>query len=576
MSFAVSRMARPWLPVGLIWALLAAALLSRGWGFVTSGATYDPDAVMRMLQIEDLLGGQGWFDLHQYRIGPPGGVAMHWSRIADLLPAGLTLLLTPVAGSVRALVLAQAVTPLLLLLPAIAASFAVARALVPGRAVAVPLAIVLATSLAALTPFAPGDVDHHNLQLVAVLMLLAGACARPSVGAGVLAGVAVTLAMTIGLETAPHVAAVLGAVALRWVVAPDREQSFVRGLGISQVASALVSLAVFMPRRWPAGQCDSWTPAAFWVVAGSGALFVVAGIATPRTRTARLALLVAGAIVLLGLVAFAYPACLHHPAGDDPLLWRYWMNGITENEAVTAMVAHGEWGRAALNLGSAPLVLIIGGWVALRSDAPRAWSPALAAGAAALVVTLLHVRGQALLWGVAAPLAAALIARARIFGGWRAIAAWLTLPPLALMLVVAAFAPAEHGPSLDKQRACYAPHVIAALNRLPPATLVVPITAEPMILARTRHRSLGATYHRNARGNHLLIAAMLAAPDDARAPLIEGGARYLLYCPGFDISGVYRRGSPHGLAAALTADRAPAWLQPLARLPGDVRLYAIR
>lgn len=582
------------LPVVLLWTLIAGALLVRGWGFVVTGASPDPDSIMRMLQVRDLLGGQGWFDLHQYRIGPAdsGGVAMHWSRLADLVPALLVTLLTPVTGMPRALVWAQALTPLLLLLPALAFGFATARALAPDkmpRSVDLPFAISWGTALAMLTLFVPGDVDHHNLQLVAVLMLLAGACATPTVRSGVVAGVAVTLAMTIGLETAPHVAAVLGVVTLRWVLAPAVERRFMRGLALGQIVSALVSLGVFMPRAsfaslssWPSGQCDSWTPALFCVVLGSGVLFLAASAVTWSSRLARAALFVVGGTALLGLVAVAYPACLHHPAGSDPLLWRYWMDGITENEPVAGMIGRGEWTRAAIHLGSTPIVLVAGVTVALRLTklgASRAWWPLIAAAAAALLVTMLHVRGAPMLWGLAAVLAAASIAHARPAGGWRMLAAWIVLPPVAVAIAAAALGRTQPPPPVDLQLACTAPRVIAALNALPtggrPTTLVVPITAEPMILTATPHRSLGATYHRNARGNHLLITAMLAAPDEARAALVKGGARYLLYCPGYDISASYRRGNPTGLAAALTVDRPPAWLRPLASFRGDVRLYAV-
>jgi hypothetical protein len=44
----------------------------------------DGDDVMRLVQVRDLLAGQGWFDLHQYRLGPDGGTLMHWSRIPDI------------------------------------------------------------------------------------------------------------------------------------------------------------------------------------------------------------------------------------------------------------------------------------------------------------------------------------------------------------------------------------------------------------------------------------------------------------------------------------------------------------
>src|SRR5690606_39616972 len=55
--------------------------------FIPSATDYvgsDNDDVMRLVQVRDLLAGQGWFDLTQYRLGLDGGTLMHWSRLVDL------------------------------------------------------------------------------------------------------------------------------------------------------------------------------------------------------------------------------------------------------------------------------------------------------------------------------------------------------------------------------------------------------------------------------------------------------------------------------------------------------------
>ena len=33
----------------------------------------DNDSLMRLVEVRDLVAGQGWFDLHQYRMGGDGG-----------------------------------------------------------------------------------------------------------------------------------------------------------------------------------------------------------------------------------------------------------------------------------------------------------------------------------------------------------------------------------------------------------------------------------------------------------------------------------------------------------------------
>ena len=74
---------------------------------------------MRLVQVRDLLAGQGWFDLTQYRLNPPDGVAMHWSRLIDLPIAVLIRAGELVAAAALAERLALTVWPagLLLRLP---------------------------------------------------------------------------------------------------------------------------------------------------------------------------------------------------------------------------------------------------------------------------------------------------------------------------------------------------------------------------------------------------------------------------------------------------------------------------
>ena len=86
----------------LIWAAIALYMLWYKWAAIHWFSLSDPDDNMRFAQVRALLGGQGWYDLRQHRIDPPGGISIHWSRLVDLPIAGLILLLQPVLGSAGA------------------------------------------------------------------------------------------------------------------------------------------------------------------------------------------------------------------------------------------------------------------------------------------------------------------------------------------------------------------------------------------------------------------------------------------------------------------------------------------
>lgn len=109
----------------------------------------DTDDGMRLQQVRDWLGGQRFADLAQHRLGGAQGLEMHWSRVADLLPAGLILLLSPMLGAHAATVAAVAAVPVLWFAAALALVAAVARRLeISGTATAVVAALAFpATTL---------------------------------------------------------------------------------------------------------------------------------------------------------------------------------------------------------------------------------------------------------------------------------------------------------------------------------------------------------------------------------------------------------------------------------------------
>src|SRR6185436_10904859 len=71
--------------VGIVWLATVAAYLATSLG---RGSDLSTDDAMRLVEVRDFLAGQGWFDLTQYRLAPPG-LPMHWSRLIDLPLAAL-------------------------------------------------------------------------------------------------------------------------------------------------------------------------------------------------------------------------------------------------------------------------------------------------------------------------------------------------------------------------------------------------------------------------------------------------------------------------------------------------------
>ncbi len=65
--------------------LLAGLQLILGRTRIVGETFVNNDDLMRATQVRDLLNGQAWWDLHQYRLGVGPELAMHWTRHVDAL-----------------------------------------------------------------------------------------------------------------------------------------------------------------------------------------------------------------------------------------------------------------------------------------------------------------------------------------------------------------------------------------------------------------------------------------------------------------------------------------------------------
>ena len=127
------------------------------------------DDVMPMVRVVDWLDGRAWSDPVQRRLNPPDGVAMHWSRIADLPTAAAISLLELWYGRDRSMYLAARAVPAALGEIFVAVFFWVAHTLTPRSHSFVPLTMAGAL-LVPLLQFRPGRIDHHGLQLVLIAL----------------------------------------------------------------------------------------------------------------------------------------------------------------------------------------------------------------------------------------------------------------------------------------------------------------------------------------------------------------------------------------------------------------------
>lgn len=568
----------------------------------------DNDDAMRVAQVRDWLAGQAWFDVRQHRFAPLDDGDMHWSRLADLPMALVALLAMPLLGSEASLKLAAFVTPPLLGLITCVLAVRTAMRLAPPGSLAVVASITVPMCLLAfpsLTWFMPGRVDHHGLQLLALMTAVAGLAGGRVRGAA-LAGLAVATSLLVGLETAPVLVVVTGFVALRWLLRGTAVRSatiaFALALGIGLAALFAATIA---PERWLVRHHD-----AFSLIHLAPALVGAAGLAVAAAMLraeAPLARWIAAALIGVAVVAAAlpFPELLRSPYSQvDPMLREIWLSRVGETFSAIAGLQTGQ-PHLAIAFG-VPAVLASGAacfmaWRAWRTGSDRLdlW---LLLAALLLVTTVLawvwqlRVSGQAALLGsiaVAACLAWLLETR-----GTRAfLIGALALSPLpsgAVGAVLASQLEADHSqahaagaqgpdaatPATAQAAAlpgqCTGTEAFSSLTSLTPMLAVTSIdVGAPMLLA-TPHTVLAAPYHRNNRSLRAAYDIFLAPPAQAEAKVRALGAGLIVTCTGAAEVDVLAQRAPGGLMAVLEAGRVPGWLAPLPSPQGsDIRAWRV-
>lgn len=256
-------------------AFLAAGLLLIGFD-LADGTRYmgDVDDLMRELQIRDLVADGDWFDRRLPFVAMPAEYVSPWSRLVDLPYYLAVLLLAPVLGDDTALTVAAGIWPPLFFLAFGLLAFRVMRLIDASGPRILDVAIVAVLMLFAIWNFVPGRVDHHNVQLVLTMAMLAGLVDPRAGRGGAVAGLAATLSIAVGLECLPFIAVAFGALAIAAALEAGDARRRLRATGCSFALSAIpVALALAGPGVFADTACDALS--GFWI----GAMVLFGAIA---------------------------------------------------------------------------------------------------------------------------------------------------------------------------------------------------------------------------------------------------------------------------------------------------------
>ena len=577
-------------PVALVIALALVCGAALTWGRLTdvwtSGAFFDTDDAMRMVQVRNLLGGQDWFDMNVGRMDPPAGVFMHWSRTVDVPLALLMKFFGLFTDAATAEALTRIVFPLAL---AVALYVAVARlaALFGGVAVQVAAVGLAFATGEVFTQFVPGRIDHHAPQIVLLVLMSAATLSAFEPSRAKLADTSALLAalsLSISIENLPFILVLAAAQPLAWIIRGQEQVAALRYYALGLASGLLiVGATTIAPARWFVPACDALSLAHIApAIAGAAGLLVLclvsARLASLPARLGAACVLGLAPLVALKLVA---PECLGDPfVGLDPLVRAIWLDHVGEVQKLIDLAQTQP--TSAITIG-VPVALALAATLvaALFSRgllAARLWLLA-ALIAAGLAMTFWGVRvfsSVAPLAAVGGAFAAAALAR-RLIGdaplrGVMTAALSLPFAPFAFALGLPSDPPGAESKSLS----CLRPEAVKPLDALAPGLVLAPIDEGSHLLAFTRHSVIAAPYHRDNHGNRLVLVALLARPADAEPIVRASGADYVVICPALRQAQIIAERAPDGLAAALIAGRAPDWLTPLEAKAAPNLVYAVK
>ncbi len=577
------RAKTPVLAVLLLWAITSVLMLVAMRGNIGPTGFMDADDALRMQQVRDLLNGQGWFDLHQYRIAPPDGVAMHWTRIVDVPLAAIILIFRPLLGQAQAEILATVMVPLINLA---AAMLLCAR--LAARQFGTMAGIIAAQMVVAAIPASvrmmPLNIDHHGWQFVLALVALNGMASRGQRAGGAVAGLALALALAISLESLPLAIIFAGVCALR-MMRGQREW-----LGAYMASLGLGSAVLFLVTRGLsdlADHCDAISPVHVMV------LLWCAGCCTLlmprlRRRPAALSLIMLGLIGLgaLAIMALRAPQCvgLDAFAALDPLVKRVWLDSVAEGLPVWRQVL-----LVSATMVLLPLFGLIACWRLWRNAQDQEsrdwWLDMALLLAGATVVGLLVTRASAVSC-LFATVPAAWQFRAQV-AAWRAdplILRRLVRMVFLVVLLVPGVAIGLAGEAVMRQPTrpssaglCKLPKALPALAQQPETIILVGIDLGPAILVNTPHTVVATGHHRASAAIRDLLVAFLGPDHGARAIIARRKATMVVICPTDGEALLYRRLAPDGFMAHLAAGKAPAWLEPVPLgASGGIRMWKVR
>ena len=563
----------------LVWLGFCGWMIFDSWAKIHAFGLGDTDDNMRIMQVRALLHGQDWYDLRNYRMNPPYGANIHWSRLVDLPIAGLILTLRPFLGGPGAEKWAVAIAPMIPYLLLLFSLALTARRLLGPTAYLLDFATLLFRG-SNNGMFTPERIDHHGWQLALLALSIASIADPDRVRGGIVLGLSTALSLAIGLEMIIYLALAGVAMVLFWVD-DEAERERLRAYAVTLGGAIAFSFLVFASYDNRCAVCDALSPVWLSSLLVASALLLVLAWVNPADWRVRLAMVAGAGVVLGAFYGLMWPQCTTRLEGVSPEVKYLWLSHVREARPV---YMHGL--QVAILILALPVTGAVG-WALLawrnRVDGDL-FRRTLAVAVSGIVAGLL------LFWqtrtGPAAQMMAVVGAvaiawmLAPVFDRSRntivrtlgvvlvAIVGFGGLVPFAVMLIPPTKVSPREAEIGRANRLCnfigsYHPIVLE-----PKGVVFTFVDLAPRLITLTHHDSIMGPYHRNGEQVADAMKAFRGSADQARQIFAKYHSDYLLTCPDSSTTTIFMSEAPNGFYGQLERGQVPNWLTPV-QLPPD-------
>lgn len=574
-----------WLTFAAAFSLIVAKALVLGAGLHDNFAKMGNDDIMRLTIVRDLIAGQSWFDTTQYRMAPPDGLSLHWSRYIDAGIAAIVLPLSLMVEMDLAEQIAVGIWPTLIFLLTLAVlGFGTCRVFDAPAASFAMLSLVI-WPLTADVHSRPGNLDHHNVQfLMMLVMVLAIIWPDGAQRAGLVAGLSAAFSLAVGLESVLFI--VVAGLVLVVRSAIWAEQSRLVAFCIALVAcSCLLWLGQAPPATRLIPVCDQLgTPMLGLVgvatVASLLPLMILRGSDRP-------AMILGATVVLTGVgLSVVWPLvgpCVFGPYGSLPEVLQTFISTSIIEAKPALIYAKTNTVTAFIFLLPVFAAVFLGGWrwFSRRHDAPCQENTALGIllvfcvfglglvfyqmRTVIMVATVVPMIGGV----VMAQLLATYLKNRDALQGLLMLGAQITfIAPTLIVNGIQPFLPDASQSDGQSFAVCKTYGALQSLNVVPPGTILSHGNLGASIIWATHHDALSAPYHRSAAalGNGILPFAM--EEMEMENYIRDTAATHLLLCRDQVFEGAF--------ATSLAAGAQVDWLVPVPLDDDALMLFALR